>query len=564
MQRGSSQGVGRRRLGARVAARHAAELARQRDRHSRELDGATRQREQAELFAGLIANHIPGRVVYWDRELRCLFANQGYFDWFGLGPEQVLGRRIFEIFDHRYWQANEPYVRGVLSGRAQSFEREAVSSQGEQAWHWVQYVPDIRHGQVMGFVVLALDITARKRAELAALAGHAELERARDRAESASRAKSAFLAHMSHEIRTPMNAIVGLTHLLQRGTQDALSLQRLHDVDQAAQHLLQILNDVLDMSKIEAGKLVLERDEFEPRQLVQRAAAQLAEAARAKGLALEIAAEGLPRLLRGDAMRLTQMLLNLLSNAIKYTERGRVALRAEVLSEERDRVELRVAVEDSGIGVPPEQLGRLFEAFEQADASTSRRFGGTGLGLSITRHLARKMGGDVGASSVPGRGSRFWFTVWLERGAEQRERLPPLMPLHPAELRLRAHHAGQRLLLAEDDAVNQMVAWSLLQAAGLEVDLVDDGAAAVRAAAAGDYAAILLDLQMPVLDGIEACRQIRRLPRHARTPILAVTGDAFAEDRAGSLAAGMNDHIAKPVAPEILYETLLRWLPQQG
>ncbi|HEX2011682.1 MAG TPA: ATP-binding protein [Roseateles sp.] len=527
-----------------------------------ELAEAAAARTHAELVAGLIAEQFPGRVVYWDREMRCLFANQAYFDWFGLSPQQVLGQRPPEVLDHRYWLNNEQYVRGVLRGEAQEFERESISIEGRSTWQWVRYVPDQRDGEVLGFLVLALDITARKLAELALQTRNAELAEARDRAEAASRAKSAFLAHMSHEIRTPMNAIMGLTHLLQRMPQTALSEQHLRDIDASAQHLLQILNDVLDMSKIEAGKLVLERDEFEPGVLVARAARQLNEAARAKGLALQVQVDGLPALLRGDAMRLTQMILNLLSNAVKYTERGQVLLEVGVQRQEGERVLLQVAVEDTGIGVDPALLGRLFQAFEQADASSARRFGGTGLGLAITRHLALKMGGDAGASSQPGVGSRFWFQVWLER-VSVRENLPPLPALHPAELRLRAHHAGQRLLLAEDDAVNQMVGWSLLQAAGLEVDLVDDGEAAVRAAAEHDYDAILLDLHMPVLDGTEACKQIRQLPRHARTPILAVTGDAFTEDRAASLAAGMNDHIAKPVAPELLYETLLRWLPQK-
>jgi two-component system sensor histidine kinase/response regulator len=560
VQKSTGSTGGRRRVGERRSARHAAALISQREHFGLALAQASRARAQAELVTRLIADNMPGRVVYWDRDLRCLFANQAYFDWFGLAPEQVLGRRMPEVLDHRYWLANEQAVLGALRGQAQSFERETVDRAGQSVWHWVQYVPDIQQDLVMGFIVLALDITARKLAEQALQSSHAELALARDRAEAASRAKSAFLAHMSHEIRTPMNAIMGLTHLLQRAPQTEQSQQYLGDIDGAAQHLLHIINDVLDMSKIEAGKLVLERDEFDPRQLVQRSVAQLAEAARAKGLDLQVQAEGLPRLLRGDAMRLTQMLLNLLGNAIKYTEQGQVLLRLTLRREEGTRVELLVEVSDSGIGISPAALARLFEAFEQADASTARRFGGTGLGLAITRHLARKMEGDAGADSVPGQGSRFWFTVWLER-AEVRERLPPLMPLHPAELRLRAHHGGQRLLLAEDDPVNQMVAWSLLQAAGLEVDLVDDGAAAVLAATEQAYALILLDLQMPELDGLQACRAIRRLPRHAATPILALSGNVFAEDRQACLAAGMDDHIAKPVAPEALYEALLRWLP---
>ena len=563
MLRSSGPAPGPRRLAGRRSARLAAELASQREFFSQELAEAVRSRAQAELVARLIADAIPGRVVYWDRDLRCQFANQGYFDWSGLRPEQVLGRLMQDVVGLQHMQQNRAYLDGVLAGRPQSFERETVGANGP-GWHWIQYVPDIRDGEVKGFVVLALDISARRSAERALQASHAELERARDRAEAASRAKSAFLAHMSHEIRTPMNAIVGLTHLLQRAPQTPQSQQHLRDVDASAQHLLQVINDVLDMSKIEAGKLVLERDEFDPRQLLARALAQLAEAARTKGLDLQAEIDpALPPLLRGDAMRLTQMLLNLLSNAVKYTERGRVLLRARGLREAAGRVQLGVEVEDSGIGIEPQALARLFAPFEQADASISRRFGGTGLGLAITRHLALKMDGEAGARSVPGQGSCFWFTVWLER-AERRERAPALLPLHPAELRLRQHHGGQRLLLAEDDPVNQMVAWSLLQAAGLEVDLVEDGAAALRAAAARVYDLVLLDLHMPVMDGISACREIRRLPGYAGVAVLALSGNAFAEDREACLAAGMNDHLSKPVAPETLYETLLRWLPARA
>ncbi|MGN6828274.1 PAS domain-containing hybrid sensor histidine kinase/response regulator [Paucibacter sp. M5-1] len=565
MQRGPARSAGTRRLGSRRTERHAAALLSQREHFSQELAAAARSRAQAELVTRLIADNMPGRVVYWDRELRCLFANQAYFEWFGLAPEQVIGRRMPEVLDHRYWRANEHYVRAALSGQAQSFERETLTGDGTAIWHWVQYVPDLQQDRVAGFVVLALDITARKQAEQALQASHAELAQARDRAEAASRAKSAFLAHMSHEIRTPMNAIMGLSHLLQRMPQNQLHDQNqryLGEIDAAAQHLLHIINDVLDMSKIEAGKLVLEVEDFDPAELAQRAVAQLAEAAYAKGLDLQMRTEGLPPLLRGDATRLTQMLLNLLSNAVKYTERGQVMLRLQLLSEDGPRVKLGVDVLDSGIGIEPAALARLFEAFEQADASTARRYGGTGLGLAITRQLARRMGGDAGADSVPGRGSRFWFSAWMERAATRAPVLA-LEPLHPAELRLRTEHAGQRVLLAEDDAVNQMVAWSLLQAAGLEVDLVDDGAAALRAAGQRPYALILLDLHMPELDGMAACRAIRRLPGHADTPILAMTGNVFAEDRAACLAAGMNDHIAKPVAPEDLYQSLLRWLPER-
>ncbi len=551
----------------RSVARGSAVISRRQRSHQHGLALARRAQAQSELVARLIADHVPGRIGYWDAQLRCRFANSGYHEWFGLPSDQILGKRMSELFAPEDWALIEPNVRAALRGEAQSFEREVRGRSPD--WQWVQYLPDVQDGLVRGFVVLALDISQRKRAELAQRVLNAELAHSRDRAEAASRAKSAFLAHMSHEIRTPMNAILGLTHLLRREARDELSARRLRDIDGAAQHLMQIINDVLDMSKIESGKLELEQVEFDSAALIARSVAQLADAAAAKGLALQVDTGNLPQRLRGDPTRLMQMLLNLLSNAVKFTEQGAVSLSAQLQSSDAQGLHLRFEVRDSGIGISAEAMGRLFTPFEQADMSNARRYGGTGLGLAITRHLARKMGGEAGVHSVVGAGSLFWFTVCLQPAAPQpaaqvlvAREAPPLGALAPcdAERLLRERHAGRRVLLAEDDPVNQMVAWSLLQAAGLEVDMVGDGAEALRRASLRHYDLILLDMEMPEIDGLEAARAIRRQTAHALTPILALTGNAFEADREACMEAGMDDFLPKPVAPEVLYTSLLKQL----
>jgi CheY-like chemotaxis protein len=337
--------------------------------------------------------------------------------------------------------------------------------------------------------------------------------------------------------------------------------ERLDTIDKSAQHLLSVINDILDISKIEAGKFLLEEGPVVVGSLLADVGSILSERIHAKDIRLMIEAESLPENLVGDSMRLQQALLNYATNAVKFTNAGSVTLRCVKLHENPDTVLVRFEVEDTGIGIPSETLGRLFNTFEQADNSITRKYGGTGLGLAITRRLAEMMGGGAGVKSVPGQGSVFWFSARLKKG----NAAPATSAATDidAETLLRRRHGGSRILVVDDEPINREIAQMLLEDAGMVVDTADDGGMAVDMARQTAYAAILMDMQMPTLNGLEATRRIREIPDRRNTPIIAMTANAFAEDKARCLGAGMTGFMAKPFDPAVLFATLLQSLPRR-
>lgn len=548
----------------------------------------------------LVVEQSPGSIGITDLEGHFEYVNEAMVRTSGYSREQLLGHNV-EILAGAGADltAYRNMFATVKSGASWSGELISCGNRGERIVCLTLVAPVRRDdGSISNYFLIMQDVTAAKeieaelerhRRDLEALvnartrelamsnqalegrvgevaelnsrlmAWAEELKEARDAAEVANRAKSVFLANMSHEIRTPMNAILGLAHLMRRSEVCPQQTERIDKLNAAAGHLLSIINDVLDLSKIEAGKFVLESRPFMLSELFDGVVGLLSGRAAEKGLRIEtMIGPGLDEMLLGDRQRLAQILLNYAGNALKFTDRGGVVLAAERLAGEPGEFRVRFEVRDSGIGISPEAIARIFKPFEQADSSTTRSYGGTGLGLTISKRLARAMGGDVGVNSTPGEGSAFWFTARLGLAPAEPHAAP--RPLADAPAAVADAETTRRLLVVEDNLINQEVAVEILSGLGYRVDVAANGREALERVVRGGYDLVLMDMQMPEMDGLAATRAIRALPGYDKLPIIAMTANAFAEDRESCLAAGMNDHIAKPVDPALLELKVGRWL----
>jgi PAS domain S-box-containing protein len=511
---------------------------------------AEEQLQQSKHFLEAVTDAVPGLVGYWDRDLRCQFANRQYHEWFGWSPERMRGTHMREVLGEALFARNEPFVRKVLAGEAQRFEQPNGPG-GPSRYSWVHYIPDVSEGEVRGFFVLVSDITELKNAQHEAERLNEALRERTRQAEAASRAKSDFLANMSHEIRTPMNAIVGLSHLLQGSELAPKQRDYLARIQGAARSLLAIINDVLDLAKIEANRLEVEQVAFSLSEVFRHVEGLVAEKAREKGLELSCELPpDVPAQLLGDGLRLGQVLLNLLNNAVKFTEHGRVVMTARLVEEQGDAVRLRFSIRDTGIGIPADALPRLFQPFSQADATTTRRFGGTGLGLSISRRLVELMGGELTVQSTPGQGSTFSFVIGLVRRRGESARAPGTV-------------TGKRVLVVDDDPGFRSVAMEILSSMGMVLRTVGSGQEALAALLdsvqhpSQAFDVVLLDWRMPGLDGLETARRIREDLRLREQPVIILTTDLGRElEEREQLEALLDGVLLKPVEPDVFRDVL--------
>jgi two-component system sensor histidine kinase/response regulator len=501
-------------------------------------------RDRAQL--SLIVQSVGLAIVLLEGEKIC-FINPEFSRLFGFKATECIGMRIQSMFPRLRAALQSSMEVDLKSGVPEVITEEFELSRKDGSRLWARCTLSAVEGQSQEsrreVIVSFEDITARKKSEQELL--------------QATRAKNEFLANMSHELRTPMNAVIGHVYLLKKSGLGEDELAHVERISNAARHLQELLSDVLDLSRTEGNVLELECIDFSLDSVLSEASDLVRENALAKGLNFRVERDEGPDLLRGDPLRLRQAILNFLGNAVKFTSQGGVVLRAQSRVLPGGSVAVRVEVADTGIGIDETVQARLFEPFLQADASTTRRYGGSGLGLAITRRLIAAMGGATGLISRPDRGSTFWLTVTLERSTQPALLARAGASAEELERCLRDRHAGKRLLVAEDDPVSQGMMKAILSAVGFKVEIVPDGQAAFELAAAVPFDMVLMDIQMPILNGLQATERIRELPTYDSVPIIALTANAFEQDRQACKAAGMSDFVAKPVDPKTLYARML-------
>lgn len=515
------------------------------------------ERAQAERFMRAVTNHIPAMVAYWDTDLRCRYANLQYREWFGRTPAEMLGISMQELMGVDLFARNEPFIRGAMSGQAQTFERTLVKPSGETGHTLARYIPDLdAAGQVAGMVVLVTDITTLKETELRLKKATAAADEALEQARAALAVKSEFLSNISHELRNPLTGIIGFSEIL--AEEHALSAEASKHVDHirdASANLLTTVNDLLDFSKLEAGRLAIKNRPVDPHTIGLRALDFFAPQLRVKNLSHAFIASDLPPSVMIDQVRVRQILVNLIGNAVKFTARGAVNLQAEYV---RSRRVLRYVVADTGSGIPKDHQSKLFQRFSQVDTSTTRRAGGTGLGLAICKGLAEAMGGNVGLTSTVGSGSQFWVEIPCEEvtgiaasGSRSGETINPAHVLR-----------NSRLLVVDDHLANRELVRRIVEPLGVAVVEAEGGTEAIALCNKNRFDIILLDILMPEVDGPTTARMIRAgSGPNSSAPIIAFTADA---NRVPKWAGLFSDQLPKPFAVIDLLNMLARHSPSES